>query len=85
MHRTKSYLHLRCPDDHSELTLANEELVQQLNAAIKAGKVTNRGGRPIVEHVTGALVRSTGGIIYPIVHGIPLLLRDEAISLDQLR
>ena len=74
---------LRCPDDGSELTVAGEELVRQVNAAVRAGRLVNRGGRVIDEPIEAGLIRAGGDVLYPIAHGIPLLLRDEAIRLDQ--
>jgi uncharacterized protein YbaR (Trm112 family) len=33
----------------------------------------------------GGLLKASGDVIYPIVDGIPVLVRDEAIPLDQLK
>ena len=74
---------LRCPEDHSELTPASEELIRQVNVAIRAGRLSNRGGRAIDETIDAGLIRAAGDLLYPIVHGIPLLLRDEAIPIEQ--
>lgn len=82
MQHFKSYAHLRCPDDHTELTLANDSLIREVNQRIKAGCAVNRGGRRVLEPIAAGLVRTAGDLLYPIVHGIPLLLRDEAISID---
>jgi uncharacterized protein YbaR (Trm112 family) len=82
MHPSKSYSHLRCPDDHTELTLASESLIREVNDLIRAGGVVNRGGREISEPIESGLVRAAGDVLYPIVHGIPLLLRDEAITIE---
>jgi uncharacterized protein YbaR (Trm112 family) len=76
---------LRCPEDHSELTPAGEELVRQVNAAIRAGRLSNRGGRAIGETIDAGLIRAAGDLLYPIVHGIPLLLCDEAIPIGQFK
>jgi uncharacterized protein YbaR (Trm112 family) len=42
----------------------------------------NRGGQRLHEKIDTGLVRARGDLMYPIVHGIPLLLRDEAISIE---
>lgn len=84
MHPLKSYSHLRCPDDHSELTLAGKSLIGEVNQRILAGRAVNRGGREISEPIEAGLVRAAGDVLYPIVHGIPLLLRDEAITIESL-
>jgi uncharacterized protein YbaR (Trm112 family) len=84
MQNTKLLAFLRCPEDHSELTLADDVCLRQINTSIRAGRVTNRGGRPITQPLSAGLIRAGGDVLYPIAHGIPLLLRDEAILLDQI-
>jgi uncharacterized protein YbaR (Trm112 family) len=74
--------YLRCPDDGSELTVASESVVRQINANIRNGKLRNRSGRILHESLSGGLIRAKGDVLYPIVHGIPVLLRDEAIPLE---
>jgi uncharacterized protein YbaR (Trm112 family) len=81
----KSLHYLRCPEDHSELTLAAEELLREINAAIRASRVINAAGRFLHEPLDGGLIRVRGDLLYPIIHGIPLLLRDEAISLQHFK
>ncbi|MFO0791422.1 MAG: hypothetical protein U0805_18335 [Pirellulales bacterium] len=85
MHRTKLLALLRCPEDHTALTPIDDVTLRQLNEAIRSGRINNRGGRVIEETLEIALLRAAGDIVYPIAHGIPLLLRDEGILLSQLR
>jgi uncharacterized protein len=75
---------LRCPDDRTELTKADDELLANVNSAIRDGRVACRSGERRAEPIDGGLVRAAHDVMYPIVDGIPLLLREEAISLDQL-
>jgi len=77
---------LVCPQDHTPLSLADEELVERLNRAVTAEdvKVVNLGGGPVEEPLAGGLVRQDGKILYPIVDDIPVLLVDEAIALEQI-
>ena len=75
---------LRCPDDRSRLREADAGLVERLNQAIAQKGLKNRAGRPVESPLDGALVREDGRYAYPIVDGIPVLLMDEAIPLDQL-
>lgn len=76
---------LVCPEDHSSLSEADEALVARLNEAIAAGKIVNRGGEAVKSAIDGGLVRQEEDLLYPIVDGIPVLLVDEAIALDQVR
>ena len=75
---------LRCPDNHATLTPADDALVAELNARIRAGQLRNQAGRDVQQPIEGGLVRADGDLLYPIVDQIPVLLRDEAIPLDQL-
>lgn len=75
---------LVCPESHTPLRPAGDELLARLNAAIAEGKLTNRAGHPVAEPLAEALVREDGQLVYPIVEGIPVLLVDEAISLAEL-
>ena len=72
---------LVCPENHTALRLADDELLARLNEAIAAGKATNRAGRPVGEPLDAGLVREDGTLLYPVVDGIPALLVDEAIPL----
>jgi uncharacterized protein len=74
---------LRCPEDHSQLSLAGTELLARLNEAVNAGCLETRGGQKIEKPLDGALVRADGRLIYPIVDQIPILLIDEAISSER--
>ncbi len=75
---------LVCPKDHSQLTPADSRLTSRLNRAIAAGGVVNCGGRTVNQPISGGLVRQDKALLYPILDGIPVLLADEAILLDQL-
>jgi uncharacterized protein YbaR (Trm112 family) len=75
---------LVCPTDHSPLSVAHDQLVARINRAIAAGRVKNRGGRPVEQAIDGGLIRADNALIYPILDGIPLLLPDEAISLAEI-
>ena len=75
---------LRCPQDHTALAEADGGLLAQVNSAIRDGRVSNHSGKRLSQPIDGGLVRAAGDVLYPIVDGIPLLLRDEAIALDRL-
>lgn len=73
---------LVCPDDHTPLTLADDELVARLNQRVGAGQLTNKAGEKVERKLDGGLLRADGAAIYPIIDGIPILLIDEAILLN---
>lgn len=76
---------LRCPADGSEMVAATVEIVHNVNAAIRAGRIQNYAGQLITEPIEGGLIRAAGDLLYPIVRGIPVLLRDEAINIESLK
>jgi uncharacterized protein YbaR (Trm112 family) len=76
---------LRCPEDRTPLALAASALVDEVNAAIRAGQLLDRGGKRVEKTIDDGLVRAGGDVLYPIVDQIPVLLVDESISLRQLR
>lgn len=84
MLQSKLLAFLRCPDDRSELTPADDELVRQINNAIQSGRLLNHAGGTVEQTIDAGLIRTRGHLLYPIVEGIPILLSDEAIPLDQL-
>ncbi|MBL9093486.1 MAG: hypothetical protein JNL96_19875 [Planctomycetaceae bacterium] len=71
---------LRCPEDRTPLAEADAALIAQLNAAIDAKTLRNRGGDVVERKFEGGLIRADGKYLYPIVDGIPILLIDEAVS-----
>ncbi len=75
---------LVCPENHTALSPAGEELMARLNGAIEEGRIKNRLGQAVEGPLSGGLVREDMTLLYPIVEEIPVLLVDEAIPLDQL-
>jgi uncharacterized protein YbaR (Trm112 family) len=75
---------LRCPEDHSILNVADANLIDELNGAIRDERLVNRAGIRIERVIDGGLVRSAGDRLYPIIDDIPVLLLDEAIDITQL-
>ena len=63
--------------------LASDVVIETINAAIRTSQVRNEAGRLLDETIDGGLVRKHGDLLYPIVNGIPILLRDEAIPVPQ--
>ena len=75
---------LRCPEDHSPLSPADAALVAELNNYIRRRQLLNRAGQWIEKPIDGALARPSRDLVYPVIDGIPVLVRDEAIPLAQL-
>ena len=75
---------LHCPVTHKGLAMAKAATLQAVNAAIKAGELSNRDGRRLSEPLAEALLTDDGKVLYPIADGIPVLLEGESVNMEQL-
>jgi len=75
---------LVCPQDRTRLQPAEALLIERINRAIAAGKVTSAAGHRVEKPIDDGLIRADGQVLYPIVDEIPALLAEEAIAVDQL-
>jgi uncharacterized protein len=76
---------LVCPENKMPVAVADDGLVAKINAAIKAGEVTNRGGEKVDDKIDGGLVREDKAYLYPVRDDIPIMLIDEAIPMDAFK
>ncbi len=75
---------LVCPETYQPLALAPPELVAKLNQAVERGELINRAGQKIEKPIEAGLVRQDQAVLYLVADGIPIMLVDEAIPLDQV-
>ncbi len=75
---------LVCPETRLPLAPADAELMAEVNRAIAAGQLKNRGGQPVRESLESGLLRQDRAILYPVVDDIPVMLIDEGIPMEQL-
>jgi uncharacterized protein YbaR (Trm112 family) len=75
---------LRCPVSHKGLSVLKKDQLARVNAAINAGELTNHEGAAVAIPLVEALITDDGKRIYPVDDGIPVLLEDESISMEQL-
>jgi len=73
---------LVCPENKTPVTVIEDDLISKINAAIGAGSVKNRGGEAVSDPIDGGLLREDGSYLYPIRDDIPIMLVDEAFSMD---
>ena len=72
---------LACPETKEPVHLADQELIDQINARIERGEVKHRGDHQVEKKIDGGLVREDGAYLYPIEDDIPIMLIDEVIPL----
>jgi len=75
---------LRCPISHKGLAVVAKDKLARINAAIDAGELVNHEGAVLKKPLAEALVTDDGKRVYPVDDGIPVLLEDESISMEQL-
>lgn len=73
-----------CPLTQLPLEILDGERLSRLNAAIAAGTLQNRSSQPVTEAFPAALVTRDGRLAYPVRDGIPILLEDESVDLQQV-
>ena len=70
-----------CPETHQRFTLAEADLIADLNGKIKAGQLQSRAGKLVSDPIDGGFIREDRKFLYPIRNHIPVLLIDESIPL----
>ena len=73
---------LRCPRTGGELRLAGPEELAGYNDRVREGRLGNAAGQKLTQAMEGALVSECGRWAYPVHEGIPVLLVEEAVALD---
>ena len=76
---------LRCPEDRTPLSLADDAMVALCNRLIEQRQLKNKAGLQVEHLLDGGLIRSDGAVLYPIIDEIPVLLVDEGIPIEQLQ
>jgi uncharacterized protein YbaR (Trm112 family) len=72
---------LVCPETKQPVQLAGADVLERVNQKVRDKSLRNRGGDPVENEITEALVREDGHVLYPVDDGIPVMLVDESIEL----
>ncbi len=75
---------LVCPETREPVRQADDALLRKVNAAIAEGRLSTRGGDPVTDPLEEGLVREDGAVLYAVRDGIPVMLVDEALDLEEL-
>ena len=72
---------LVCPETKQPVRPAGADLLERLNAEIRAGRLRTRGGDPVAKEIAEGLVREDGRALYVVDDGIPVMLIEESVEL----
>ena len=75
---------LCCPETKQPVALADNTLIEKINQQIAAGTLKNRAGQAVTEKITAGLIREDKKWLYLVRDEIPVMLTEEAISLEGL-
>ena len=70
-----------CPETHASLAMAEQTLIDDLNARIGRGELSTRSGKAVTELLSAGLVRDDGKCLYRVDDDIPNLLVEDRIDL----
>lgn len=73
---------LVCPETKTQVRLAPDAIIDRLNSLISQGKLQNKAGKIITEKINAGLLREDSKILYPIIDGIPIMLVEEGILIE---
>lgn len=70
---------LRCPETRQRLSVATPAQMERVRDEQAAGRLFYRSGKFVTEPLQTMLIREDGRVLYPVHHGIPVLVAGEAI------
>ncbi len=75
---------LQCPISKSPLAQADADLLSSVNSLIEKRELIDNGGNPVEGLLDSALVNDDKSFAYPMQDGIPTMIAERAIPLDQV-
>ena len=75
---------IQCPVTGQPLRPADAQTIARINAAIRNQQVRNSIDQLIKNEIDVALVNESSSLLYPVQNGVPWLMKDEAISLENI-
>ena len=72
---------IRCPVTKSDLSVASEQVVLELNKQIESRKLLNQLGQVVEVPIESGFVNHDRSLLLPVRSGIVILIADQAIPL----
>ena len=76
---------LRCPETRQSLEYVQELIIDAINVTIAQGTLKNRGGQAVQGPIAAGLLRDDRKFLYPVRHGVPIMLIDESIPFAEFK
>jgi uncharacterized protein YbaR (Trm112 family) len=73
---------LCCPISKLPVQPLKGDRLRRLNEAIEAGDIQYQDGEPVTERLEEALITDNGARVYRVDDGIPIMLEDRAIPVE---
>ena len=73
---------LVCPESKTAVSLASRSIIDKLNTEIASGKLKNKAGDTITGALEAGLIREDNKVLYPVINGIPVMLVEEAVVIE---
>lgn len=74
---------IRCPVTKSDLSVASEQIIVELNKQIENRKLLNQLGQVVEVPIESGFVNHDQSLLLPVRGGIVILIADQAIPLGQ--
>ena len=75
---------LVCPVTKLPVSVLPADKLTKLNELIENGEVITKDGNSVTEKIEEALITNNHRTIYRVQEGIPIMLEDQAIAVDQI-
>jgi len=75
---------LVCPVTKLPVRFLSRSNLQILNRIISEGNLQNAAGQRVDSQFSQALIARNNTMIYPVKDGVPIMLEDQAIPVNQL-
>ena len=75
---------LRCPTTQSPLQIADETVIDNINAAIGIGEIQSKIMETLKRPLDSGLINAEGSLLMPVYGNIPDMNPDDVIDLRQL-
>ena len=75
---------LVCPETKQQVSLISDQDLARINSLISEGKLLKKSGAKAEEALIAGLLREDRKVLYPIIEGIPVMLIEESLVVENI-